>query len=319
MINSPTPLLVRQTPIVPPGPGCLREAHESIPGYAAQERAYNAAQAAHRKAQEAFTEAAQQGRRAAVKKIADALVAHSKATATSPLNNLLEPARQQLKETQDLAEDLETLTAVHNLIGSELDTLIRNGADTIMRSLSEQLQDVYEESRKLGLNGIPDAEAALAAGKGAQWTRMIELRGTAYRIRVGQRSMYLHLYGVSDGPLSGTTSAPGFDYFQNYAELFPEWWESRQNPTANRPRPTPPWGTEPEEIHLWTVQHPEAEVWCPTVAEFNALEKPAKAKARSEAYDKMQAEIDGDPARKAAEQERQQRAARLEARTFGSR
>jgi hypothetical protein len=191
-------------------------------------------------------------------------------------------AAQEDEIARAAAAKVKVIEAAEKQLGIELDDIIRNGYDRLLKHLNGTLKDAYAKSRKLGLHGIHDAEQAIEAGKASEWSTMLELRTTVFHIRAAQSSIVGRLGSHETLQRVGT-----FGLLANYSELWPGWFESQAGARWGREDITPPWPTErdgsidPAELHAWILDNPEAEPWVPTAAEQAAAVKAAEQAARA--------------------------------------
>lgn len=150
------------------------------------------------------------------------------------------------------------------------------------KHLDEQLQQVLDEVRSLGLGAIRTAQAAIDQGKVEAWQRYQTLTDAYSEIRAAQQLVAQHL--VQSDLLRQPLET--FGAVRNYAELFPGWFDRQRQVvigTVNGEpvHVSPPW-SDSDPLGLWqyAVQHDEVELWVPTPAQVQAAYTMALTEAR---------------------------------------
>lgn len=215
--------------------------------------------------------------------LADRLLTVTAAEAAEEIETSAREASQAADTEFTASAKVKLLEAAEQQIGTELDRIIRGGYDKLLRHLNGALQDAYRRSWALGLRGIEDAEAAIAAGKADEWATMVNLRTTIFHIRDAQLRLVSQL-----GSHEAFQRVRTFGTLRNYGQLFPAWLEVQRGKQWGRQDLTAPWPTEqdgtpvPAELHAWILDNPEtAEPWIPTDTELMTAVKTAQAQAHA--------------------------------------
>jgi len=167
-------------------------------------------------------------------------------TAAQALVNVLRDADQQVSQGRD--------------------QILATAPDVLLSDLSDQLEVILDEARRLGIESVSTAQEAIDAGLVEQWQRYLALTSRHSEIRSAQTLVTGHLVG---GDLASQHLST-FGQVRNYAELFPAWHAR----AAGAPVRTlngepvydsPPWDEEsPDGLWSYAVRHPEVDLWVPT-------------------------------------------------------
>lgn len=274
-------MYIRQTPVFLNPTEPLRNALASLPGYDAHVNALDAL-----KAPRAAATAAQQDANAKLANVtgslADTLLKTPATKAAGVIESRTAEAAAATEAARKAAASVTLIDTVEERLGTGLDDIVRPAADHILAHLNGTVQDAYARSRELGLQGIADAEQAIAAGKAAEWAEMIALRTTIFHARAAQSTITGRL-----GSIESIQRLTTFGLLANYAELFPGWHERLVSAKYGNEDLMPPWplmadGTsiDPIEMHQWILDNPEAEPWVPTTVELAHAIKTAELHAR---------------------------------------
>lgn len=175
------------------------------------------------------------------------------------------------------------LTAAETKLGQELDSIINACSDRVLRHLNRTLQEAYEESWALGLEGIHDAEDAISAGKAEAWQKMIELRAVVYQCRTAQSDIIGRL-----GSLENMQHLSTFGTLRDYANVDPMFLRRRNSARWGTEHLNAPWPiqgkdgrVDPADMHAHILDHPDSKPWIPTERELAAAVKEALQEARA--------------------------------------
>ena len=170
---------------------------------------------------------------------------------------------------------------------AERDAILTSGVDSLFRSLDGSLQDAVAVARSADLAGVTDAESAIEAGKPEQWAIFAAARTTIHQIRASQATVLSGLVQQTDVSQHRLT----FGAIKNYAASFPGWLTRQQQEPASYAGdgsfvlPVPPWPEDPNEFVLFVAQHPEVELWVPTVQQVRDAYELAHKAAKFEQLD----------------------------------
>ena len=124
------------------------------------------------------------------------------------------------------------------------------------------------------IKGARTPDAAIAAGRAEQWSRLTELASDYKRLRSAQKALMSNDIAQSARPtIEGEAHASDL-YLRNLDDLWPTWRQPSLTPRTihidGRTDRDEPWPTEPVPLLIWLATS-DAEPWIPTRNQLQEL------------------------------------------------
>jgi hypothetical protein len=182
--------------------------------------------------------------------------------------------RKRLERLRNLLVDLKQRAEGHATAVLEAST------DFILTALHEELTEVLNNAGQVAgqLDGVANAEQAIAADLGPAWKRLSVLADDYDQLRAAQQTVMLRNafeYFRSAQPADGGEDIASDLHLRNLDQIWPSWRTPGQgiervikiDGTAHRYEPWPP---DKTEQLLWLVTS-NAEPWIPTTTQLDEL------------------------------------------------